>query len=124
MTLEEMQADIEWSTKINSEVYYWWTIGLMVCIHAGFMMYEMGASRVKNSLASGTKNILAFAFIIPTFYLFGWWIYLAFPLGLTPDLEMGAWGDPFSDSMGPNLADNLNGVLWGAFFCGTLSRSC
>ena len=31
----------------------------MVCIHAGFMMYEMGASRVKNSLASGTKNILA-----------------------------------------------------------------
>ena len=56
-----------------AEIYYYVTIPLMVLIHAGFLAYEMGASRSKNVLASGIKNILAFAFLVPTFYFFGWW---------------------------------------------------
>ena len=41
-----------------AEIYYYVTIPLMVLIHAGFLAYEMGASRSKNVLASGIKNIL------------------------------------------------------------------
>ena len=115
MTEEEIRSAIEMTTTINLEVYYWWCIAIMVAIHAGFLMYEMGASRVQNVLASGCKNILAFAFIIPTFFMFGWWIYLAFPTGFVPDLEAGAGGVPWGDSMGPNLTDNATGVFWGAF---------
>ena len=50
-----------------AETYYYLTIPLMVLIHAGFLAYEMGATRVKNVLSSGVKNILAFAFVIPAF---------------------------------------------------------
>jgi ammonium transporter, Amt family len=115
MSPEEIKAAIEMSTAINLEVYYFWATAIMILIHAGFLMYEMGASRVKHTLASGTKNILAFAFMIPTFYMFGWWIYLAFPNGFMPDFEGAASAVPWSGSMGPNLADNATGVFWGAF---------
>ena len=57
------------TNTVLAEIYYYVTIPLMVIIHAGFLFYEMGASRQKNVLASGIKNILAFAFMIPTFYL-------------------------------------------------------
>jgi ammonia channel protein AmtB len=73
-----------------------------------------GASRKKNVLASGVKNILAFAFMIPTFFFFGWWLYLAMPSGF-PDLTAGAGGIPWSDAMGPNLADSQTGIFWAAF---------
>ncbi len=115
MTPEQIQAAIAMATTINLEIYYFWATAIMILIHAGFLMYEMGASRVKHTLASGTKNILAFAFIIPTFYFFGWWIYLAMYGGFTPDFEAGAAGVPWGDSMGPNLQDNATGVFWGAF---------
>lgn len=115
MTPEEMQSAIEWTTSVNMEVYYYWCTAIMILIHAGFMMYEMGASRVKHTLAAGTKNVLAFAYMIPTFYMFGWWIYLAMYGGFTPDFEAGAGGVPWGESMGPNLADNATGVFWGAF---------
>ena len=59
------------TNKVTAEMYYYLTIPLMIMIHAGFLAYEMGASRLKNVLSSGTKNILAFAFMIPTFYYFG-----------------------------------------------------
>ena len=110
-----------------AEAYYYLTIPLMIIIHAGFLAYEMGASRMKNVLSSGVKNILAFAFMIPTFYFFGWWIYWAFPTGLS--LSMGAmeisgaeyassialgWGDGAA-AMGPNIADQASGVFFGAF---------
>ena len=65
-----------------AEMYYYITIPLMVLIHVGFLAYEMGASRTKNVLASGIKNILAFAFLVPAFYFFGWWVYWAFPTGI------------------------------------------
>ncbi len=111
----ELQAMLDMAGVINMEVFYWWATGLMVIIHAGFLAYEMGASRLKNTLASGVKNILAFAFIIPTFFFFGWWIYLAMYAGFIPDFEAGAAGTPWSSFMGPNLADNATGVFWGVF---------
>ncbi len=115
MTVEELTAAFATANMINLEVYYFWATAIMIMIHAGFLMYEMGATRVKHTLASGTKNILAFAFMIPTFYMFGWWIYLAMTNGFIPDFEAGAGGVPWGDSMGPNLQDNATGVFWGAF---------
>ena len=115
MTPAEIEAALQWTTNINLEIYYFWTVAVMVLIHVGFLMYEMGASRVKHTLASGTKNILAFAVVIPTFYMFGWWIYLAMYNGFIPDFEAGAGGVPWGDAMGPNLQDNATGVFWGAF---------
>lgn len=107
-----------------AETYYYLTIPLMVLIHVGFLMYEMGASREKNVLASGIKNILAFAFLVPTFYYAGWFIYWAFPTGfsMTPGpFEISGWdyavaaANPVGEIMGPNIADNATGVFWGAF---------
>ncbi len=107
-----------------AEMYYYVTIPLMVLIHVGFLAYEMGASRTKNVLASGIKNILAFAFLVPAFYFFGWWVYWAFPTGIefTPGpfeisgLEYAAAvANPMGEVMGPHIADNATGVFWGAF---------
>ncbi|MEM6623282.1 MAG: ammonium transporter [Pseudomonadota bacterium] len=103
-----------WSTAVNMEVFYWWCTALMFIIHAGFLGYEMGASRKKNVLASGMKNILAFAFVLPTFFFVGWWIYLASPTGL-PDFTAETGGAPWSEKMGPNLTDNASGIFWAAF---------
>ncbi|MEQ8661000.1 MAG: ammonium transporter, partial [Gammaproteobacteria bacterium] len=113
--LATLKQSIEMTTTINLEVFYWWCTTVMVLIHAGFLAYEMGASRMKHTLAAGVKNILAFAFVIPTFFFFGWWIYLAMPGGLVPDFEAGQAGLPWDMAMGPNLADNATGVFWGAF---------
>ena len=105
--------------RTTAETFYFLTIPLMVLIHAGFLSYEMGASRAKNALASGIKNILAFAFIIPTFYYAGWFIYQAFPTGLTMaagpagisgyDYAVGA-ASPVGQAMGPNVADSITGA--------------
>lgn len=122
-----IQAALAGHTTINLEIYYWWCTALMISIHAGFLAYEMGASRVRNTLASGTKNILAFAFMVPTFFAFGWWIYLSgynWPMGPDGidlfglsgwDMEAGAGGVPWGESMGPNLQDQATGVFWAAF---------
>ena len=123
-TVAELKAKADATNTIFSETFYYLTIPLMVLIHAGFLAYEMGASRSKNALASGIKNILAFAMIIPFFYYVGWWIYWAFPTGLS--LSEGAMGIsglayandvalPSSQYMGPNLDDRASGVFWGAF---------
>lgn len=113
--LAALKESIAMTTTINLEVFYWWCTTVMILIHAGFLGYEMGASRMKHTLAAGVKNILAFAFVIPTFFFFGWWIYLAMYNGFVPDFEAGAGGLPWSGSMGPNLADNATGVFWAAF---------
>ncbi|MEL7114450.1 MAG: ammonium transporter [Pseudomonadota bacterium] len=101
------------------ELYYYLTIPLMVIIHAGFLAYEMGASRQKNVLASGVKNILAFAFMVPTMFFFGFFVYWAWTPGLFPTAESWQVGvdfaNPFGAVMGPNLADQITGVFWGAF---------
>jgi ammonia channel protein AmtB len=110
--------------RTTAETFYFLTIPLMVLIHAGFLSYEMGASRAKNALASGIKNILAFAFIIPTFYYAGWFIYWAFPTGfsMTPGpIGTSGWeyavavASPVGQAMGPNVADSASGVFFGAF---------
>ena len=62
-----LQASAGVTNTMFAETYYYITIPLMVLIHAGFLAYEMGASRMKNVLSSGVKNLLAFAFIMPTF---------------------------------------------------------
>jgi ammonia channel protein AmtB len=111
--VETLRAGYEMAGTINMEVFYWWCIALMVVIHAGFLAYEMGASRIKNVLASGVKNILAFAFIVPTMFFFGWWIYGAMPNGFIPAEATNFL--PWDDNMGPNLADNATGIFWAAF---------
>ena len=125
--LAELQASSAVTNTMFAETYYYLTIPLMILIHAGFLAYEMGASRMKNVLSSGVKNILAFAFMIPTFYFFGWWVYWAFPTGLSltagPAEISGAayasaiafgWGES-AQYMGPNIADQASGVFFGAF---------
>ena len=59
--LEEVRQAVATTNSILAETYYILTVPLMMIIHAGFLAYEMGATRVKNVLASGIKNILAFA---------------------------------------------------------------
>lgn len=104
---------------VIAELYYYISIPLMVIIHAGFLAYEMGASRLKNVLASGIKNILAIAFVIPTFFYFGWFVYWAWTPGLMPTDETWQtgldFGNPAGAVMGPNLGDTITGVFWGAF---------
>ncbi len=117
--VDALEASTAVANAMVAEMYYYITIPLMVIIHAGFLAYEMGASRVKNVLASGIKNILAFAFMVPTFYYFGWFVYWAFPNGLIPNPEnietAIAYANPFGEVMGPHLGDNATGVFWAAF---------
>lgn len=112
--LDSLESSLSMATTINSEVFYWWCTALMLAIHAGFLAYEMGASRAKNALASGMKNLIAFAFLIPAFYYIGWWIYLAFPTGFSISDGSEA-GLPWSEYMGPNLTDNASGIFYAAF---------
>lgn len=111
--VEALEAALKMATTVNSEVFYWWCTALMISIHAGFLAYEMGASRAKNALATGVKNLVAFAFLIPFFYFVGWYVYNAFPAGFVPGDAAGAL--PWSTNMGPNLEDNASGIFWAAF---------
>lgn len=122
--LEELKTAAAVTNTMFAEAYYYLTIPLMILIHAGFLAYEMGASRTKNVLSSGVKNILAFAFMLPTFWYFGWWVYWGFPTGLPgapgPNGISGveyanSIAAPWVEYMGPNIADNASGVFWGAF---------
>ena len=45
MSADELQKMVEMSGTVNAEVFYWWCTAIMVLIHAGFLAYEMGASR-------------------------------------------------------------------------------
>jgi ammonia channel protein AmtB len=129
--LEEQIAQVIASAQVTNtffaETYYFLSIPLMMLIHVGFLSYEMGATRVKNVLSSGIKNLLAFSFTIVTFYFFGWWFYWALPTGLTGSEGYMAisgieyanaialpWGDS-AQYMGPNMGDHASGVFWGAF---------
>ncbi|MFT5065590.1 MAG: ammonia channel protein AmtB [Yoonia sp.] len=125
--LEASSAGAAVTNTMFAETFYYLTIPLMIIIHAGFLAYEMGASRLKNVLSSGVKNILAFAFMIPTFYFFGWWVYWGFPTGITgtagpagiSGFEYASaiafgWGES-AQYMGPNIADQASGVFFGAF---------
>ena len=114
-----MDTDIGALTVVFTEFYYWITIPLMFLIHVGFCMYEVGASRRKNMMHTLMKNTMLIPLVTITFFLFGWWIYWAFPNG--PFITGGIptdLADPnlaWSDTMGPNLSDRITGVFWAAF---------
>jgi len=111
-------------TTIFTEFYYWVTVVMMFLIHVGFCMYEVGVSRTRNHLHTLMKNTMLIPLVTVTFFLFGWWIYWAFPngpfiyegKGLILDGATGANQYlPWSDKMGPNLQDHITGVFWAAF---------
>ena len=111
-------------TTIFTEFYYWVTIVIMFLIQIGFCLYEVGASRRRNHLHTLMKVTMLIPLLTVTFFLFGWWIYWAFPNGpfiyggnglmlggVTGANQFG----PASDKMGTNLSDHVTGVFWAAF---------
>ena len=42
MTLEELNVFVTTQANVGMEAYYWWCTGLMIIIHVGFLMYEVG----------------------------------------------------------------------------------
>ncbi|AMO62231.1 Rh family protein/ammonium transporter [Mycolicibacterium phlei] len=102
-------------TAINNEFFYWMSVALMFLIHAGFLAYEVGASRSKNVLATAMKNLLALATIIVSFYFVGWFLYNAMPSGFIEFNDAAKAALPWGDNMGPNISDPASGIFWGAF---------
>lgn len=111
----EVENAVETMTAVNNEFFYWMSIGLMMLIHAGFLAYEVGASRSKNVLATAMKNLLAFATIVVSFYFVGWFLYNAMPSGFIEFNDAAKAALPWSDNMGPNVQDPASGIFWGAF---------
>ncbi len=113
-----MDGNLNALTTIFTEFYYWVTVVIMFMIHIGFCLYEVGASRRRNHMHTLMKNIMLIPLVTVTFFLFGWWIYWAFPVfpffgGLNH--EMGNNALPWSPKMATNLGDHLTGVFWAAF---------
>ncbi len=116
-----------------TEFYYWITVVIMFLIHVGFCMYEVAASRRKHHVHTLMKNAMVIPVVSITFFLFGWWIYSAFPNGpgFTGGMVAAPFAEPWSELMGPHMggapateavtaADTalwarLNGVFWAAF---------
>jgi len=111
----EVEDAIASMTAVNNEFFYWMSIALMMLIHAGFLAYEIGASRSKNVLATAMKNLLAFATIVASFFFVGWFLYNAMPTGFIEFSDAAKAALPWSDNMGPNTADAASGIFWGAF---------
>ena len=114
-----MDTDIGALTTVFTEFYYWLTVALMFLIHVGFCMYEVGASRQKNTMHTLMKNSMLIPLVTITFFFFGWWIYWAFPNGPFIngglELETAAANTAWSETMGTNLDDRITGVFWAAF---------
>ena len=111
----EVEDAITQMATVNNEFFYWMSIALMMLIHAGFLAYEMGASRSKNVLATAMKNLLAFATIVVSFYFVGWFLYNAMPSGFIEFNDAAKAALPWSDNMGPNVEDSASGIFWGAY---------
>ncbi|MCH9704582.1 MAG: ammonium transporter [Proteobacteria bacterium] len=130
-----MDTDIGALIVIFTEFYYWLTVALMFLIHVGFCLYEVAVSRHKNMMHTLMKNTMLIPLVTITFYLFGWWIYFAFPngpfifegKGLVASPSAVPWselmgthlgGAPASDALtGDDTAywARINGVFWAAF---------
>ena len=76
-----MTSQLDALQTIFTEFYYWTTVVLMFLIHVGFCMYEVGASRYKHHQHTLMKNTMLIPLVTVTWFLFGWWIYWAFPTG-------------------------------------------
>jgi ammonium transporter, Amt family len=113
--MQELQSALDTQSAVNLEFFYWMSIALMLIIHAGFLVYETGASRVKNVLASSMKNLMTLAVVIPSFFFVGWFLYNAMPTGVPRLNELAEAALPWSANMGPNLQDSASGVFWGCF---------
>ena len=109
---------------IFTEFYYWITVVIMFLIHVGFCMYEVGASRHKNHMHTLMKNTMVIPLVTVTFFLFGWWIYFAFPNGpwIIGDLVEAPHAVANSAAMGMHMGagefngwERINGVFWAAF---------
>ncbi len=114
-----MENELSALSTIFTEFYYWVTVVVMFLIHAGFMLYEAGVARRKNLQHTVAKNVLLIPVVTITFFLFGWYIYFAFPAfipGIGWELSLDA-GDfwPWGETMGPHMGDRINGVFWAAF---------
>jgi ammonium transporter, Amt family len=112
---EQVQTALETQGAVNMEFFYWMSIAIMMLIHAGFLAYESGASRVKNVLAAAMKNLMTLAVVIPLFFFVGWFLYNSMPTGVPRMDELAKAALPWSANMGPNLGDSASGVFWGAF---------
>ena len=128
-----MDNELSALTVIFTEFYYWVTVVMMFLIHVGFCLYEVGVSREKNKLNTLMKNSMLIPVITFAFFLFGWWIYFAFPNGpgITGGLKSAPWAEPWNELMGPHLGgkpadttltsdqtavwSRLNGVFFAAF---------
>ena len=55
--LSDLEASAGVTNTMFAETYYYLSIPLMVLIHAGFLAYEMGASRMKNVLSKAIRNL-------------------------------------------------------------------
>ena len=110
-----VESALETMNAVNNEFFYWVSIALMILIHAGFLAYESGASRSKNVLATAIKNLLAFAVVVASFFFVGWFLYNAMPSGWFVLDELALAALPWSENMGPNIADPASGIFWGAF---------
>ena len=53
-----MDNELSALNTIFTEFYYWVTVVLMLLIHVGFCMYEVGVSRYKNHLRTLMKNTI------------------------------------------------------------------
>ncbi len=112
-----MGNNLDALTTIFTEFYYWVTVVFMFLIHAGFLMYEVGASRRRNHMHTLMKNAMLIPLVTVTWFLFGWWIYFAFinGPGINGGLADASFAAPFADIMGVNLQDHISGVFWAAF---------
>ena len=113
-----MNDNLEALTTIFTEFYYWVAVVFMFLIHIGFCLYEVGASRRRNHMHTLLKNVMIIPVVTITFFLFGWWIYNAFPrFPFLGGLEDAASSLPSASAMGQNLDadDRLTGVFWAAF---------
>ncbi len=112
-----MGNNLDALTTIFTEFYYWVTVVFMFLIHAGFLMYEVGASRRRNHMHTLMKNAMLIPLVTVTWFLFGWWIYFAFinGPGINGGLADAGFAAPFADIMGVNLQDHISGVFWAAF---------
>ncbi len=124
-----MDTELGALSAIFFEFYYWLTVVLMFLIHVGFCMYEVGASRHKNHVHTLMKNTMLIPLVTVTFFLFGWWIYWAFPYGpgitgplVLDEVEGGnftSFGSLFalatSEWNAVRMDDRINGVFWAAF---------
>jgi ammonia channel protein AmtB len=117
-----MGNNLDALTTVFIEFYYWVTVVFMFLIHVGFCLYEVAASRRRSHLHTLMKNTMVIPLVTVTFFLFGWWIYWAFPLfpvmgGIATgdNAALAAANTPWSKTMGTNLSDRLTGVFWAAF---------